>query len=307
MILNIKAYPDQILSKLDFGFKDIEIQLHRRIFNEDKTVILNAIDKGANIHVVHSALVRTEESVLSVSLKNCLINNDMFDYINDTFIIADFCARKLGHKVGVLIHNGFTDSDTDYFTENIKIVISKIANIYNRYKDYTYLLIENEVCFLKDYDGNYGIKERGYNVSQSFVISQFKKIGILDIQTVVDTCHLMIDNNYRNKVFEINETIDWDKEFSKMKDYNINVGLLHLSRCEKTGLNKYHGLPFNENSKKELYDILNAKNKHYPNAKVTIEVYEDNYYEKPINYITEKVLIEEWEKNSNNKELYSDI
>ena len=41
MKLNIKAYPEQIESKLNYGFKDIEIQLCRRVINEDTQIIVN--------------------------------------------------------------------------------------------------------------------------------------------------------------------------------------------------------------------------------------------------------------------------
>lgn len=303
MNLNIKAYPEQIMSKLEYGFKDIEIQLYHHLSDDDINIVVNAIQQGANVNVIHSSLIpMNSDAQTSVSLKKILAYEESLEYVEDTFKIADICAKLLNHPVGVLLHNGFSDSDTLYFSKPIKTVVQSIIKIYENYKENTYILIENETVFLKDMNQNKSFREKGTAISQNFVINLFKKYGVNDVFAVVDTCHLMMDNIYQNRMFQTDYKIDWDKTFKEMKDFKIPVGLIHLSKCEKDGLGKDHGLPFDENSQKELCDILEAKHKYYPNAQITLEVYEDDYYAKPFNYITEMTLVNSWydKKSSTN-------
>lgn len=295
MKLNIKAYPEQVVSKLEYGFKDIEIQLYKKIDNDTTKNLLEAINKGADIHIIHSALIPTSvEANTSISLKKMLCYEKMVNYIQDAFIVAEFCAHYLQHPVGVILHNGFTDSDTIYFPDKINAVISKVIEIYDRFKENTYILIENEPSFLKDFNGNKSFCEKGEEYSQGFVVESFNKRKITNVSTVIDTCHVMMDNTFQNRIFEENNNVDWDNVFRKMKLRNVPVGLIHLSRCEGDGLGKNHGLPFTEKTKEELYEILQARYKYYPESQITLEVYEDNYYAKPLNYITEMNLVNSW-------------
>ena len=284
---NLKSYPEQIVPRLKYGFKDIEIQLHKPLDKKDISTTLDAIHRGARINVVHAAFTKEADA----SIKQSIIHPEIFSMVEDACRLAKLCASEQSQPVSALIHNGFADSDCIVFSDAVKKATGVIADTARNYPGVP-LLIENAAPIMYR-DGRTIIREKCSATAQKFVIDEIQN-HMVEASAVIDACHAkMVKTYYERSTGETWDTF-WKEMFSEYYENDIEVGLFHIADCAGSGLGKDHGISFSESSRSELAHILALRERYFPESEITIEVTEEDYTKEPKNYIKTKNMIDEW-------------
>lgn len=289
--INAKAAPimEQILAKTNAGFKNIEIQLIHELvtkieYKDTKTAIK---EYGIDISVVHTPLV-DEPGKQSIEIAlNYLLTDKYYDMFCDTCKYAQYIAEIEEHDIKVVIHNNYSKEDW----EQTKLLQEKIGpnikKVLDKYKNVS-LVVENSSSF----------NERTFNSifnmeDVSYAVNVLNEIVDNRIETLLDTCHMMINWEFWKRVtYEF--LWNWDDAFEKSNMYNGKMGLIHLNNIFDNGLHENHGKPFDKEIKKDMEKlklIMHAYNK-YSDCEITIEVREDDYCKEPVNLIKTKEALE---------------
>lgn len=290
--INAKAAPimKQMLSKINCGFKNIEIQLlHEFVSKDEYDDTKNVIEKyGIDISVVHTPLISVEGEVLleEISLIH-LLKEKYFNIFDDTCKYAQYIADFEKHRIKVVIHNTWSKEDwkiTNLIEEKIALKIKKVLK---KYKDID-IVIENSIS----------VGERTFKTiidmeDVSYSVNELKKIVGNRVETLLDTCHAMIYwESWKRVTYK--ELTNWEDAFYKSTKYS-KLGLIHLNNVRDIGLEeKDHGIQFDINNKfdlERLKQIMLAYEK-YADCEITIEVRVDDYEGTPKNLITTKEALE---------------
>ena len=290
--INAKAAPvmEQMLSKINCGFKNIEIQLLHELVSEDEyNDTKTAIEQyGIDISVVHTPLIAVEGQMLldEIALEH-LVQDMYFKTFCDTCKYAQYIADLEKHRIKIVIHNTWSKEEWKLTNLIEEKIAPKIKYALDKYKDVD-LVVENSTT----------VGERTFKTiidmeDVSFAVKELNKIIGNRAKTIIDTCHMMIAWEAWRRV-RYDDLTNWDEAFNKSTRY-VKLGLMHLNNMKDNGLpDEFHGIAFDKNiddDMRKLKEIMNAYEK-YAECDITIEVREDDYKGIPKNLIKTKEALE---------------
>lgn len=290
--INAKAAPvkEQILAKVNSGFKNIEIQLlHEFVSKEEYHDTQTTIEQyGIDISVVHTPLILLpEERVFRDIALDFLLIDKYYDMFCDTCKYSQYIAELLGHRIKIVIHNNNSKEDWERTNLIEEKIGPKIKRVLEKYKDID-LVIENATIYNIDkFNSIFDMEDVSYTVKElNRIIGDRAK-------TLLDTCHMMINWEAWRRI-TYRDLTNWDDTFYKSTMYQ-KLGLIHLNNMKDNGIQgKNHGTAFDKTIKSDLEklkQIMNAYEK-YTDCEITIEVREEDYKATPTNLITTKEALE---------------
>lgn len=290
--INAKAAPvmEQMLSKINCGFKNIEIQLLHELVSEDEyNDTKTAIEQyGIDISVVHTPLITVEGEVLleEVSIIH-LLKEKYFNIFEDTCKYAQYISDLEKHRIKVVIHNTWSKEDWKITNLIEEKIAPKIKQVLDKYKDID-LVVENSTSV-----GEGTFKSILSMEDVSYSVKELKKTIGKRVNTLIDTCHMMMNwESWKRATY--NNLTDWNIAFYQSTIYE-KLGLVHLNNVRDIGIkNEDHGIAFDKNiddDMRKLKEIMNAYEK-YAECDITIEVREDDYKGIPKNLIKTKEALE---------------
>ena len=290
--INAKAAPvmEQMLSKINCGFKNIEIQLLHELVSEDEyNDTKTAIEQyGIDISVVHTPLITVEGEVLleEVSIIH-LLKEKYFNIFEDTCKYAQYISDLEKHRIKVVIHNTWSKEDWKITNLIEEKIAPKIKQVLDKYKDID-LVVENSTSV-----GEGTFKSILSMEDVSYSVKELKKTIGKRVNTLIDTCHMMMNwESWKRATY--NNLTDWNIAFYQSTIYE-KLGLVHLNNVRDIGIkNEDHGIAFDKNiddDMRKLKEIMNAYEK-YAECEITIEVREDDYKGIPKNLIKTKEALE---------------
>ena len=290
--INAKAAPimEQMLSKINCGFKNIEIQLlHELVFEDEYNDTKTAIEQyGIDISVVHTPLITVEGEVLleEVSIIH-LLKEKYFNIFEDTCKYAQYISDLEKHRIKVVIHNTWSKEDWKITNLIEEKIAPKIKQVLDKYKDID-LVVENSTSV-----GEGTFKSLLSMEDVSYSVKELKKTIGKRVNTLIDTCHMMMNwESWKRATY--NNLTDWNIAFYQSTIYE-KLGLVHLNNVRDIGIkNEDHGIAFDKNiddDMRKLKEIMNAYEK-YAECDITIEVREDDYKGIPKNLIKTKEALE---------------
>lgn len=290
--VNAKSAPimEQILAKVNAGFKNIEIQLiHEFVSKDEYNNTKEAIKKyGIDISVVHSPLIFIPEKNVSLEINlDDIVIDKYYEMFCDTCKYAQYVSEIEGHRIKVVIHNNYSKENwikTNLIQEKLG---KRIKRILDEFKNVD-LVIENGIsCGINSFNSIFDMED------VSFAVNELNKIIGNRSKTLLDTCHMMINWEAWKRI-TYSDLTDWNDTFLKATIYG-DLGLIHLNNKKDNGIpDQYHGIAFNKNIESDieiLKQIMNAYEK-YSDCEVTIEVREDDYNNIPFNLIKTKEALE---------------
>lgn len=290
--INAKAAPvmEQMLSKINCGFKNIEIQLLHELVSEDEyNDTKTAIEQyGIDISVVHTPLITVEGEVLleEVSIIH-LLKEKYFNIFEDTCKYAQYISDLEKHRIKVVIHNTWSKEDWKITNLIEEKIAPKIKQVLDKYKDID-LVVENSTSV-----GEGTFKSILSMEDVSYSVKELKKTIGKRVNTLIDTCHMMMNWESWKRV-TYNDLTDWNIAFYQSTVHE-KLGLVHLNNVRDIGIkNEDHGIAFDKNiddDMRKLKEIMNAYEK-YAECDITIEVREDDYKGIPKNLIKTKEALE---------------
>lgn len=290
--INAKAAPvmEQMLSKINCGFKNIEIQLLHELVSEDEyNDTKTAIEQyGIDISVVHTPLITVEGEVLleEVSIIH-LLKEKYFNIFEDTCKYAEYIADLEKHRIKIVIHNTWSKEDWKITNLIEEKIAPKIKQVLDKYKDID-LVVENSTSV-----GERTFKSILSMEDVSYSVKELKKTIGKRVNTLIDTCHMMMNWEAWRRI-TYNDLKDWNIAFYQSTIYE-KLGLVHLNNVRDIGIkNEDHGIAFDKNiddDMRKLKEIMNAYEK-YAECDITIEVREDDYKGLPKNLIKTKEALE---------------
>jgi len=290
--INAKAAPvmEQMLSKINCGFKNIEIQLLHELVSEDEyNDTKTAIEQyGIDISVVHTPLISIPEKNVSqeVSL-DCILNDKYYDMFCDTCKYSQYIAELLRHRIKIVIHNDNSKEDWERTNLIEEKIGPRIKSVLDKYKDID-LVIENGTIYNIDrFNSLFNMED------VSFAVKELNSIIGNRVKTLLDTCHMMINWEAWKRV-TYNDLTDWNDAFQKSTIYE-KLGLIHLNNMKDNGIQREnHGTAFDKNIKSDLEKLKQIMKAYerYADCEITIEVREDDYKSTPTNLITTKEALE---------------
>ena len=189
--INAKAAPvmEQMLSKINCGFKNIEIQLLHELVSEDEyNDTKTAIEQyGIDISVVHTPLIAVEGQMLldEIALEH-LVQDMYFKTFCDTCKYAQYIADLEKHRIKIVIHNTWSKEEWKLTNLIEEKIAPKIKYALDKCKDVD-LVVENSTT----------VGERTFKTiidmeDVSFAVKELNKIIGNRAKTIIDTCHMMI-------------------------------------------------------------------------------------------------------------------
>lgn len=285
--VNVKSTPDEILCRMRYGFNNIEVQLYDRLKDTDPEDCLNAIRKGADISIVHSAILTEVRKSFgdSLSVKNLMIDSSLYRLLDEALDIAESCAVLQGKSVGVVIHNGISEGELMAYGEIIERHVKDISEHLKKHP-HTYLLVENEPPVLPQPGGYYIFKECETPESLLMILRMFDQYDV-NVNAVIDICHVMMQTMLLNDTFDLDLELDFRPYFEVL---NKRIGLIHLNNSKRFGIGRDHGIAFTESKlhMRRLKDVMSLYREYCLGAMITIEVREDDYWGCPDNFVTTK-------------------
>lgn len=290
--INAKSAPEieQILSKVNAGFKNIELQLiHEFVSDNEYRDVKKAIEEyRIDISVVHTPLISIPEENVSqeVVLDNLLIDK-YYEIFCDTCKYSQYIAETEGHRIGIVIHN--SNSKEDWERTNIieEKIAPRIKMVLDKYKEID-LIIENSTIYnINRFNSIFDMGD------VSFTVKELNRIIENRSKTLLDTCHMMINWEAWKRV-TYNDLTDWDKAFHKSTVYG-KLGLIHLNNMKDNGIpDKYHGTAFDKNIESDLETLKQIMKGYekFADCEITIEVREKDYKGIPTNLIKTKEALE---------------
>lgn len=272
-----KAHLD---AKVKDGTNKIEIQLIGNFYDNDVTInkLFNeTLKSDVIIYNVHTPLVSKTEFNLEyfsqpefnrIFLKCCELSQKYAEYYK--------------HNINVIVHNAFTLP----MYKSIPILLNEIIKLFeeviNNYPNII-ISIENVLPF------SFGDKfcgRAGFITENVEVASYLNEVCSKPIfRTTLDTCHLLTTLKYfemfKDEPKYNMKSIDLEYFFNANKNTINNI---HLCNVQNFGMGYHeHGTEFditkNLNDFKFLEKFISLYNKYNYNALITIEVYEDNYFD----------------------------
>ena len=290
--INAKAAPvmEQMLSKINCGFKNIEIQLLHELVSEDEyNDTKTAIEQyGIDISVVHTPLISIPEKNVSqeVSL-DCILNDKYYDMFCDTCKYSQYIAELLRHRIKIVIHNDNSKEDWERTNLIEEKIGPRIKSVLDKYKDID-LVIENGTIYnINRFNSLFNMED------VSFAVKELNSIIGNRAKTLLDTCHMMINWEAWKRV-TYNDLTDWNEAFLKSTIYE-KLGLIHLNNMKDNGIpDNYHGTAFDKNTKSDLEKLKQIMKAYerYADCEITIEVREDDYKSTPTNLLITKEALE---------------
>lgn len=290
--INAKAAPvmEQMLSKINCGFKNIEIQLLHELVSEDEyNDTKTAIEQyGIDISVVHTPLISIPEKNVSqeVSL-DCILNDKYYDMFCDTCKYSQYIAELLRHRIKIVIHNDNSKEDWERTNLIEEKIGPRIKSVLDKYKDID-LVIENGTIYNIDrFNSLFNMED------VSFAVKELNSIIGNRAKTLLDTCHMMINWEAWKRV-TYNDLTDWNEAFLKSTIYE-KLGLIHLNNMKDNGIQgENHGTAFDKNIKSDLEKLKQIMKAYerYADCEITLEVREEDYKATPTNLITTKEALE---------------
>ena len=279
---------------MEKGAQAIELHLDQDFINT-KNYWNEAIVKGVPIAAVHTPIIDGVDLPIE--------NRDNKMIIANTCDFANKIAIKQNHAVVVIIH-----INTDPH-------VMKKLGVYDEVIDLLQILLD--VCpgldFAIENVGPYAVDRPDRlemrAIQYDSAVQLVKDINNPRVGTCLDTCHALMT------VRLMNNTADFlaiSKEQSE--DQLIRFGLkayfqankdvikwMHLANCKLHGKDDDHGLPFTENDRNMLQEIVRLYNKYLYDCPVTIEVKEDDYADAQ-NFLT---TYKELQKIGATKQVYN--
>lgn len=290
--INAKSAPimEQILSKVNVGFKNIEIQLIHEFVSdiEYKDVKTAIAEYGLDISVVHTPLISIEgEKLLEEISLEYLIDDKYYEIFCDTCKFSQYIAEIEKHRIKIVIHNTWSKDEWKITNLIEKKIALKIKYALDKYKDID-LVVENSTTVgEKTFKSILGMEH------VSYAVKELNKIIGNRSKTIIDTCHMMINwEAWRRVTYE--DLTDWNDAFYNSTIYE-KLGLIHLNNMKDNGLRKdNHGTAFDKNIESDLKTLKQIMNAYesYADCEITIEVREDDYKGVPKNLITTKEALE---------------
>ena len=290
--INAKSAPkfEQIMARVNAGFKNIEIQLLNEFVSEDEYEVTKKVieENKVNISVVHTPLIEIEGEVLleEISLIH-LLQDKYYDIFYDTCKYAQYIADLEEQRVKIVIHN--TWAKEDWETTNLmgEKIAPRIKSVLNEFNDID-LVVENSTTV-----GERTFKSIIDMEDVSYSVKELNKVIGNRAETIIDTCHMMMNWETWKRITNKDLT-DWNEAFLKSTKYE-KLGLVHLNNVRDLGIKKEdHGIPFDKNITSDierLKQIMEAYDK-YAQCEITIEVREEDYEKTPQNLITTKDALE---------------
>lgn len=288
--INAKSAPiyDEFFSKINYGFKHIEIQLiHEFLSEQEYADTKRIIEEGkADISVVHTPLVKGEDETEEVPLMHLLVPK-VYDIFLDTCKYAEYIAELENRRVKIVVHTINSKQElveTRIIPEKIGPLVKKALDTYKNVD----LVIENSTT-----SGERKFKSIFDMEDVAWAVKELNEaIGEKRAFPLIDTCHLMMSCELWRR-FTYEDILNFDESFRKISEFG-KLGLMHLNNMWDNGIDKDHGRPFSmehEGDIEKLDKIMKAYTK-YADCEITIEVAEDNYYERPNNIIATKESLE---------------
>lgn len=289
----------EINDKVSKGCDGIEIQLLVDFLKEDVPArqFFDEIIKVNNMDVcvVHMPLLNGEN-----------VNLELFTYpiYGNAFLkAAELCqllADYYGHKIVMIIHNGFTLEQYLHMPVLFGCVINNyLKNSIENYKDIEYAF-ENILPIVLS-KNRFPLTRNGFafdNVDLAIYLNKIFDTNVFG--TVIDTCHYIVSEKIVKSVFA-EDYPDVLNDFCLEEFFRRNNGFVkvfHLANVISLGFDKnQHGCGFDENV--EDIEFLNRffelYYKYADNAFVTLEVYEKDYSDSQ-NYLLTKHIVDRYKK-----------
>lgn len=272
------AVPAQIKVKLDYGIKSMELQLFPGNEVDEVIATLNEFP-NLDILTVHTALDYSSSFIPCVNLDS-LEHPVSHMYFNRACHIAQAIATCKGHKVGVILHNDFTEHDFKMHPSTFDDVVAILQNAKTMWPD-VYFMIENVTPF----DGDFEQLYNGVTPKQLWnVIALFETKGI-DLYVCFDLCHntmtkqayekLLAGTSLYSEKDTIEEMFTYRRWFEVLGEKIRNI---HISKAIGDGLTQErHGAPLTAVDKAALAELYTISKCYSPNAIWTVEVTDEDY------------------------------
>lgn len=281
MIITAKSTPDeQLKSRVEFGFKNIEIQILNATTGEDD--FNNTIKYDVDVISVHTPLISSSNNSTKSDISlNDLSDLSYFQMLIKTCELAQKFATHYNHPVNVVIHNKFSKETWEKLGGFLKDIKDVFRYLTNEFPD-LYFCIENSTPYSK------GHTNEGTEVCDAYFIANYLNKHVSDkFRLVIDTCHLLMTKRCLNAILKsYPKLLESQKSFEEsFKDSNGLLQIVHLNNAKGIGYQKDHGTPFKKENKEDmkiLKEITKAYEKYGNDAIICLEVQEDDYL-NPIN------------------------
>lgn len=286
-----------VLDKLNRGANGIEWQLI-------STANVNVGTLHLPIYNVHSRLQNGDDVCLDKAY-NDFLGIKSSDYISDShnsyvYLIE---ALELGNWLGemqdiqinVIVHYYYGE-----LVQNKKNFADWLKELFYEYPRCN-ILVENS-CAL-----NRNFRLRNMYLPEAvplFVETLRTELGeryAYRLGSVLDICHMLSSYRVMELVFKYDGLSDKiisldDYILDYFKLYSKTCGTVHFNNATNLGINPLnHGTIFNENDMKLFHNLMHLYVKYLPNARLVLEVREDNV-DVAYNFEYLCHLIREWEK-----------
>lgn len=235
--------------------------------------------RGARVVSIHSPFTTNQYGKRDA----CLIEDyeGSMEYYNKILSHASYIASYYNETIDIVFHTRCCEGALNRL-ENLCELLNKALDAYSNVN----ILIENVPTGFGELDELH----REHLLVPDFVDAVNKRLK-RPIYTVLDICHCLV--NIRLADFLEDEIPPM--AMPKLEDYCIAQGerchLVHLANCKRLGLKpSNHGTAFTAGDITLLKCILTLISKYCPNAKIVLEVSEEDYTTRPAALTTLETL-----------------
>ena len=291
LLLDKSKLNDCAFNKLRKKADAIELHLEDEIVNDNNWWNQELVD-SLPIKIVHAPLLEKDDVRLEIVAHRKVILS--------TCKFAQRIAECKGYNIIVVIHLGMHPNvmqDIGIY-EEVKTFMKILLDTYPNLE----FAIENVIRLNKTVDGkSLTFRAVDFTAAPTFA----KQMNNPRVGTCLDTCHAMMDIKLMSTVenmlceeahrFNIKEKVEGIEGF-----FNANkdtAKLIHLARISNHGCGQDHGLPFSENDKEQLKEIISLYRKYQYTCPITIEVKEDDYHNAVNFQMTRELLLDVLKSN----------
>lgn len=281
---------EELKVRRDAGFKKIEVQLYTKdFFNvSDERIDFLVKDYAAHCNdvvTVHSPLPSDKDIYMggeAVDVLDVLSNKNMQISLIETCKLAQGFAKYFNHRVGVVIHLGYSDiskSGSYYNPTGVNNTQVKLKIFYQKLlKDFPDIdfYIENVPTF-RDEKEFFTTNKTDISTEPVYLAhllnNLFSEQENKRFYTCLDTCHFMSNYKaYKKIAIPFPYTLD-----SIFDIYSSTCKNIHLSNLINYGFaHEEHGTGF-QNDEVLLERFLNSIKQYMPNANIVLEMREKDY------------------------------